>query len=81
MAITSLVLGIVGVLLAAIPFINLIAYIPCMLAIVFGIIAIVVANGIKRRGRPLGIAGTALGLVGCAAVIVGALKPVVHNSR
>ena len=70
MAITSLVLGIVGLMLAASPVFNLLAYIPCVLAIVFGIISIVVANGIKRRGRPLGIAGTALGLVGCAAVIV-----------
>ena len=70
LAITSLVLGIVCLLLAIIPVFNLLVVIPGVLAIVFGIIAIFVANGIKRRGRPLCIAGAALGVVGGAAVFV-----------
>ena len=70
MAVTSLVLGLVGLLFSIIPFINVAAFFLGGLAIVFGIISIFLANGIKRRGRGLGIAGTALGVVACTVVII-----------
>jgi len=68
LAITALVLGIVSIPFAVIPLINVLAFLLGGLAVIFGIIGIVVANGVKRTGRGLAVAGLVTGLVG---IIIG----------
>ena len=63
LAVTSMVLGIVGLVLAFIPFINFFAVVLGLLAVVLGIIAIVQADGVKHRGRGMGVAGLVLGVI------------------
>lgn len=74
LAVTALVLGIVGLVLSIIPVINVVGILLGGLAVVFGIIGIVTANGVKRTGRGMAIAGLILGAV---AVVVGIIVNVV----
>lgn len=70
LAITALVLGIVSIPMAIIPLINVIAFLLGGAAIIFGIIGIVVANGVKRSGRGMAVAGLVTGLAG---IILGVI--------
>lgn len=63
LAVTAFVLGIIGILLAFIPLVNVISFLLATIALVMGIIGIVLANGIKRRGRGLAIAGVVLAVL------------------
>lgn len=64
MAITALVLGIIGVVLSWIPIVNNLAAVLGVIGVVFGVIAIVKTgpNG-KKKGRGLAIAGTILSVL------------------
>lgn len=70
LAITALILGIVAVVLAFIPVVNFLTYILGLVAVVLGVIAIFTADGTKRRGRGMGIAGAILGAVAIVIAIV-----------
>lgn len=70
MAVTALVLGIIALLAAFIPFVNVVSFIAGGLAIIFGIIAVVTADGVKRRGRGMGITGLILGAVAILVAII-----------
>lgn len=69
--VTALVLGIIGLVLAVIPVINIFTAIPLgILAIIFGIIALVKAP--SRGGKGKGTGGTGL-VLGVVAVLVAIL--------
>ncbi|MFT9231408.1 MAG: hypothetical protein ABF515_02045 [Bifidobacterium sp.] len=64
MAVTSLVLGIIGLILSWIPIVNNFAAILAVISLIFGIIAIIkTGTKGKKKGRGLAIAGSALSIV------------------
>jgi hypothetical protein len=67
--VTALVLGIVAIVGAWIPFVNVVSMILGGLALIFGIVALVVAG--KRGGKGKGTGGT--GLVLGVLAIIGAI--------
>ncbi|MFH0701192.1 MAG: DUF4190 domain-containing protein, partial [Candidatus Woesearchaeota archaeon] len=79
-AIASLVLGIFSILLGWIPFFG---WILVVLAIVFGILALVNINKGFNSGRGLAIAGFILGAVGfilAVIVLIGTISSFLHSS-
>jgi hypothetical protein len=77
--VTALVLGIIGVVFAVIPVVNVFTGIPLgVLAIIFGIIALVVAG--KRGGKGKGTGGTGLVLGILAIGVAIAMNVLVFNA-
>ncbi len=70
LAVTSLILGILAVVFSFIPFVNFFSFILGGLALIFGVIAAVTANGVKRRGRGMGIAGLVLGAISLVIAVL-----------
>ncbi|NDK30631.1 DUF4190 domain-containing protein [Nesterenkonia haasae] len=68
LGISAMVLGIVSIVLAFIPFIGLVSFLLGPLAVILGIVAIV-----KHRGEGQGIAGVITGAIGTIIAIVGIL--------
>ncbi|WP_051298741.1 DUF4190 domain-containing protein [Arthrobacter castelli] len=66
MAITSLVFGIVAVVLCLIPFVGFISIVGGLVAVVLGIIALVK----KKPGRGMSIAGIIMGAVGAVIAVI-----------
>jgi hypothetical protein len=73
-AIASLVLGLVGVVVTAIPlFIGLIfGGIPDLLAVIFGIVGLINANKLNGKNMGFAIAGLILGAFGLLGILLGA---------
>ena len=69
MGIAALILGIVGLVIAWIPFCGILALIPCLVGLGLGIADIIVKG---QRGEPkgMGIAGTVLNAVALLIVIL-----------
>ena len=69
MGIAALILGIVGLVIAWIPFCGILALIPCLVGLGLGIADIIVKG---KRGEPkgMGIAGTVLNAVALLIVIL-----------
>jgi hypothetical protein len=70
MSVAALVLGIVAVVLAFVPFLNYVTWIPAILALVFGIIGLV-----KSHSKVIPMVGTVLGGI---ALILGIVMPIVY---
>ncbi|MEU5874924.1 hypothetical protein AB0A73_25595 [Glycomyces sp. NPDC047369] len=76
---TALVLGIVGLVFAVIPVVNVFTAVPLgVLAIIFGIVALVVAG--KRGGKGKGTGGTGLVLGILAIGVAIAMNVLVFNA-
>lgn len=67
MGVASLVLGIVSVIFAFVPFCNTIAFIPAVIGFVLGIVEVVL-KGKKQEPKGMGIAGIVLNA--CALVLI-----------
>lgn len=77
--VTALVLGIVGLVLAVIPVVNVFTAIPLgVLAIIFGIIALAKANSRGGKGKGTGGTGLVLGILAIGAAI--AMNALVFNA-
>ncbi|HEU5126965.1 MAG TPA: DUF4190 domain-containing protein [Glycomyces sp.] len=68
-AITALVLGIIALVLAFIPVVNLISFVLAIAAIVFGIVGLV-ASGKRHTGKGMSITGIVLGVITLAVAIL-----------
>jgi len=75
-ATAALVCGIIGVLLAWVPFVVVAGFVLAVLALVFGIQGIRRAN-VSQSGRGKALAGVILGTVGLALSVLGVLLSVV----
>lgn len=76
-AVTALVLGIIALVLAFIPVVNLVSFVLAALAIIFGIVGLV-ASGKRRSGKGMSITGIVLGAV--AIVIAVLMYVLVFNA-
>jgi hypothetical protein len=69
--VTALVLGIIGLVLAVIPVVNVFTAIPLgVLALIFGIIALVKAGSRGGKGKGTGGTGLVLGILAIGGAIV-----------
>ncbi|WP_026924054.1 DUF4190 domain-containing protein [Glycomyces arizonensis] len=68
-AVTALVLGIIALVLAFIPIVNIVSFFLAALAIIFGIIGLV-ASGRRHSGKGMSITGIVLGVVALAVAIL-----------
>lgn len=69
MAITGLIVGIVGLLGSAIPILNNVAFFIALLGLVFGIVGLVGVVRGKRRGKGLAIAAVAVSVIAVVVVL------------
>lgn len=70
MAVTGFVLGIVALVLSAVPFVNNFAFLLVLLGLPFSIVGLVAAGRKKKRGKALAIAGIVLCSLSLVVVIV-----------
>ena len=72
MGVAALVLGIISILIAFIPFCGVIAFLPALIGFILGIVFVV---GGKKRNEPvgIGIAGLVLNLIALLVIIIGLL--------
>lgn len=70
MAVTSLVLGIIGIATSFLPVINNGSFFLGILGVIFGIVGIVGINKGKKKGKGLGIAGIVLSVITIAVVLI-----------
>lgn len=68
-AVTALVLGIVALVLAFIPIINVVSFVLAALAIIFGIVGLIV-GGRRRSGKGMSITGIVLGALALVVAIL-----------
>jgi hypothetical protein len=73
LALTSMILGIVAVVLCLVPIINTLAFVIALAAAVVGIIALVQIGKGKQQGKGMGIAGIIMAVVAIIGVIVSQL--------
>ena len=69
MGIASLILGIISILIAPIPFCGSVAFAPALIGLILGIAFLV---GAKKRSEPLGIgiAGTILNAISLSVIVI-----------
>ena len=68
-AVTALVLGIIAVVLAFIPVVNIVSFVLAALAIIFGIVGLI-SSGKRHAGKGMSITGIVLGVVALALAII-----------
>jgi membrane-bound ClpP family serine protease len=68
-AVTALVLGIIALVLAFVPVVNIVSFALGVVAIVFGIVGLVTARS-RRTGRGMSITGLVLGVLALAVAIL-----------
>jgi hypothetical protein len=68
-SIVGLILGIIGVLLSAVPIINNFAFVLAILALIFGIVGLVRTKNEKKKGRGLAIAAIVLAVIAFIVVL------------
>ncbi|MBS1371127.1 MAG: hypothetical protein HPZ91_14340 [Lentisphaeria bacterium] len=69
MGIAALILGVLGLIVAWIPFCGMVAFIPCLIGLGLGI-ADVVIKGRRGESKTMGIVGTVLNAVALVVVII-----------
>ena len=78
MAITGLVLGIIGLLLSAVPIINNFAFVLAVLGLLFGVVGLVKVKKGKRKGNKIAIVAIILSVL--AAIIVLVSQQIYSNA-
>jgi hypothetical protein len=73
LALTSMILGIVAVVLCLVPIINNLAFVIALVGLVVGIIALVQISKGKQQGKGMGIAGLVMAVVAIIGVILSQL--------
>lgn len=61
MGLTSLILGIISVILSLIPFCNYIGLVPAIIAIIFGVVALTQPNKSELNHKAMSITGISFG--------------------
>lgn len=69
MAVAGLILGIIAVLLSAVPIINNFALLLAVFAFIFGIVGVMKTKGKKRKGRGMSVTSVVLAVVAVVVVL------------